>query len=277
MRIVMYGHGLGAYGHPTEYPFLLNGRIERIWKNSKELQDLEADIAICNYSRPQEVDPVHGWNYSRLPKVKVQLVIQGEHYNEYLPEWVDSLTHNFDGNIGFDCNRPFWDKYCTKPTFYLDPFVMWNGFYKGPVSAVNNYGYVLGGSTEHRENMIKKNPSIKYMIGDCRTNEMQEELKRSGIGYNVHKYLGHIKTESSRLTYYLNLGLSVVSEKLDETFPKHFVDSVVEVDDISNYVINKEQLINCAKNTEKVFKEHHDLNTELDNLLNNIIKQFGLK
>jgi hypothetical protein len=308
MRIVLYGPVLGEGGYLTELPFLLNGKIERIYKDATELQDLEADIAIANFSRtPEYMGNKIGFNYARLPKVKVQLVIQAEHYDEYIPEWVDGYTHNFDGSVCYPFNKPFWDfddtiypcfaksyweehNVAIKPVFYFDPLVKWNNFYSGPVKEFKDYGYIIGGTTKHRNNIVNADKRFKYMWGDMRDLSKQKELKNSGIGFNVHKFEvrganpeteGKVikccpKTESIRLSIYYNLGMAIVTEKLDHTFPERLKSSIIEMDDILKYNINKDELLTTVNNTEKVFNEYHDLNHEQDLLINSIIKHFGI-
>lgn len=308
MRIVMYGNPLGLGGAMTEIPFLLDGRIERIYKDAVDLQDLEADIAIANFTR----DPLNsgnetGWNYLRLPKVKVQLAIQAEHFSEYIPEWTDGITHNFDGSICYDFNRPFfdfdesihpcfarsyWDEhnFTVKPRFYFDPLVKWNNFYPGPVKSMADYGYIIGSDTVHRLRLLKNNPSqYRFLVGDMRDPRLLQELRNSGIGINAHKFQlrgkcpetdkievkNVAKTEAIRLSMFYNLGMAVVSEKLDHTFPDRLKNCIIETE-LENYVIDKEVLLNQVLETEKVFNEHHDLNTELDNLINNIVKEYNL-
>lgn len=309
MRIVLYGNPLGAGGYLTEIPFLLNNKIERIYKDAVDLQDLEADIAIANFTR----DPVNsgnetGWNYLRLPKVKVQLAIQAEHFDEYIPEWVDGITHNFDGSICYPFNKPFWNfdssihdcfaksywiekKVPIKPCFYFDPLVKWNNFYKEPIESFKDYGHMVGSSTVHRNRINKLNPhKYRYMHGDMRQKHIQNELINSGIAWNIHKFqlkgkcpetdveeVKYVpKTESIKLSLFYNLGMSIVSEKLDYTFPERLKDSILEVDEIEKYEINQEQLREQTLNTEKVFNEYHDLDTEQDILINSIKKEFGL-
>lgn len=309
MKIVMYGAPLGVGGFLTEIPFLLNNKIERIYRDAIHLQDLECDIAIANFTR----DPLNsgnetGWNYVRLPKAKVQLAIQAEHFDEYIPEWVDGITHNFDGSICYPFNKPFWefDKSIhdcfdksywkkigapIKPRFYFDPMVKWKGFYNGPVKSFRNYGYMIGSSTIHRNRIKDTNhDKYRYMNGDMRDPQKQIKLKNSGIGWNIHKFdlrgknpetdkdeVKYLpKTESIKLAFWYNLGMSIVSEKLDKTFPARFDDSIIEVNDIDKYSIDQEQLLQQTLNTEKVLNEYHDLDYEQDFLINNIRKEFGI-
>lgn len=309
MKIVMYGAPLGDGGYLTEIPFLLNGRIKRICKDAAQIQDLEADIAIANFTRsPLNSGNETGWNYLRLPKVKVQLAIQAEHFDEYIPEWVDGITHNFDGSICYPFNRPFWDfddsihpcfarsywsekQIQVKPCFYFDPLVKWNNFYQGAVKTVSHYGYTIGAALPHRDQIIKGNPQqFRYMFGDMRNPAKQAELRKSGIGFNIHKFElrglhpetdGQIikylpKTEAIRLSFYYNLGMAIVTEKLDRTFPMRLRNCITEVDDMASYKVDKEQLLAQAKNTEFVFNQYQDLDYELDVLINNIVKTFNL-
>lgn len=303
MRIVLYGPPLGDGGYLTELPFLLNGKIERIYKDASELQDLEADIAIANFSRPPEyTNTPHGWNWLRLPKVKVQLAIQAEHWDEYAPWFVPGITHNFDGSICYPFNRKFWDfddsyhscfsrsywiehNIPIKPVFYFDPMVLWNDFYQGPLTQFENYGYMVGSVTIHRDR-IKNSNALKYrcMHGDMRKINIQTELKKSGIAWNIHKFqlrgkcpetdgkeIKHIpKTEAIKLAYFYNLGMAVISEKLDDSFPERF--SVIETDDIDKYDIQNEMLLQQTLNNHKTLTTYHDLNTELNNLIESIKK-----
>lgn len=307
MRIVMYGAPLGFGGFLTEIPFLLNKKIERIYKDAIYLQDLECDIAIANFTR----DPLNsgnetGWNYVRLPKAKIQLAIQAEHFDEYIPEWVDGITHNFDGSICYPFNRPFWEfddsihdcfakSYWEKigapikPRFYFDPMVKWNSFYTDPVKDFKDFGYMIGSSTIHRERIKDTNPDkYRYMNGDMRDPQKQIELKNSGIGWNIHKFdlrgknpetdgdeVKYLpKTESIKLAFWYNLGMSIISEKLDHTFPDRF--QIKEVDDIDKYEINKDELREQVLWNEKVLNTYHDLDYEQDLLINNIKKEFGI-
>jgi hypothetical protein len=309
MKIVMYGAPLGEGGALTEIPFLLNKRIERTYKDASELQDLEADIAIANFTR----DPVNsgnetGWNYLRLPKVKVQLAIQAEHYSEYIPEWVPGITENFDGSICYRFNSPFWDcdetiEKCfaksrwdelgipRKPVFYFDPLTKWNKFYTRPIEEFADYGFCIGSATVHRDRIIHSNPGkFKYIFGDMRHPVIQGYLKYSGIGFNIHKFdirgkhpetddkevKNIAKTEEIKLALFYNLGMAVVTEKLDHTFPERFKDSIIEVDEMQDYEIDKNKLIEQTFNTEQVLNNYHDSDTELDNLINSIIKEFNL-
>ena len=310
MRIVMYGKPLGVGGYLTELPFLLDGRIERIYKDAADLQDLECDIAIANFTR----DPLNsggnenGWNYLRLPKVKVQLAIQAEHFSEYIPEWSDGITHNFNGSVCYNFNKPFWDfddsihdcfaksyweenNFKIKPRFYFDPMVKWNDFYKGPLSNFKDYGHMIGSSTVHRNRIKETNPyKYRYMNGDMRDLTIQHELKKSGIGWNIHKFQlrglcpetdekevkNVAKSEEIKLAYLYNLGMAVVTEKLDHTFPERLKDSIIEVDDIDKYQIHPGDLKEQALHTQTVFDEYHNLNTEIDDLINNITKEFGI-
>jgi hypothetical protein len=304
----MYGNPLGLGGYLTEIPFLLNNKIERIYKDAAQLQDLEADIAIANFTRsPENSGNDTGWNYLRLPKVKVQLAIQAEHYDEYLPEWVDGITHNFDGSICYPFNKPFWDFDDTihdcfaksywieknvpiKPVFYFDPMVKWNHFYIGPVDEFQDYGYVVGSQTIHRDRIINSSNQFRYMFGDMRDEAKIREFVKSGIGFNIHKFqLKGLcpetdgieikygpKTESIKLAYFYNLGMAVVSEKLDKTFPERFKDCIVEVDDMESYKIDKEQLKDQVVKSNDVLDSYHDLDTEQNILIDNIKKEFGL-
>jgi hypothetical protein len=312
MRIVLYGEPIGNCDGPTLMPFLLNGRIERIFKDGRDLQDLEADIAIANWTRsPKFYGGTYGNNYERLPKVKVQLAIQGEHYSEYTVIGADIFNENFDGSICGYYNKPFWesmndmDEYintlsqyktifgvptieamgqwdpivAAKPRFYFDPLVKWNNFYKGPVTSFSDYGCILGGGTEYRENIVNNTTHVKYAQGDTTTENFREILRKVGIGFNIHKFeleRSGPKTEAPKIALFYNLGMAIVTEKLDGTFPERLRDCIIEVDDIKNYKIDKEQLYQQALKTEKVFNEYHDLNTELDILLNNIIRHFNL-
>lgn len=310
MRIVMYGVPLGHGGAMTEIPFLLNNKIERIYKDAADLQDLKADIAIANFTRnPENSGNETGWNYLRLPKVKVQLAIQAEHFDEYIPEWVDGITHNFDGSICFPFNKPFWNfdnsihacfarsywrekNIQVKPVFYFDPLVKWNEFYKGPITKFSDYGYVIGSTTVHRSRIVDSDSNkFRHIYGNMGDPSKQLELAKSGIGFNIHKFqlrglcpetdrkeIKYLpKTESIRLAFFYNMGMAVITEKLDHTFPERLRDSIIEVDEIGEYEIDGTQLLQQTLNTEKVFNEYHDLNTELDLLINNIIEKFGLK
>lgn len=307
MRIVLYGNPLGAGGYLTEIPFLINNKIERIYKDAIHLQDLECDIAIANFTR----DPINsgnetGWNYVRLPKAKVQLAIQAEHFDEYIPEWTDGITHNFDGSICYPFNRPFWEFDTSihgcfsrdhwkeigakiKPRFYFDPMVKWNNFYSGPIKDFEDYGYLIGSTTVHRERIVNKNVvKFRYMNGDMRNQDKQAELRRSGISWNIHKFdlkgknpetdgkeVKYLpKTESIKLSFFYNLGMAVISEKLDKTFPSRF--DVIEVDDIDKYDIDKEQLIEQTLNNEFVLNNYHDLDKEQDLLINSIREKFNI-
>lgn len=307
MRIVMYGAPLGVGGYLTEIPFLLNGKIERIYKDAAQLQDLECDIAIANFTR----DPLNsgnetGWNYLRLPKAKVQLAIQAEHWDEYIPAWVDGITHNFDGSICYPFNRPFfefddskhdcfarshWEEIGApiKPRFYFDPMVRWNDFYTGPVKGFEDYGYMIGSSTIHRNRIMQSNPyKYQYMNGDMRNLSKQIELNKSGIAWNIHKFdlrgknpetdgkeVKYVpKTESIKLSFFYNLGMAVVTEKLDETFPDRF--RRIEVDDIDKYEINKDELQEQVLWNEKVLNTYDDLDFTLDFLIKSIQKEFGI-
>lgn len=308
MRIVMYGPPLGVQGAMTEIPFLLNGRIERIYKDAVDLQDLECDIAIANFSR----DPVNsgnetGWNYIRLPKTKVQLCIQAEHFSEYLPEWSVNTTANFDGSICYDFNRPFWNFDETihpvfarsyweknnipiKPRIYFDPFVWWNNFYTGPAKDIKDYGYIVGSATVHRDKIINSNAQFKYLNGSADNKEMQAKLHETGLAFNVHKFdipgknpetdgqevKNVAKTEAIRLSYFYNLGMAIVTEKLDKTFPERMKPCITEVDEIRDYKIDKNALLNQIQNTFEVFSGYHDLDTEIDIMIENIKKEFNL-
>lgn len=309
MRIVMYGAPLGVGGYLTEIPFLLGNKIERIYKDAIHLQELECDIAIANYTR----DPLNsgnetGWNYLRLPKAKVQLAIQAEHFSEYIPEWSDGITHNFDGSICYNFNRPFWEfddsihdcfaksywienNFPIKPCFYFDPLVKWNNFQVKPCDTFEDYGYIIGSSTIHRNRIVESNPNkFKYMNGDMRDINKQIELNKSGIGWNIHKFdlrgknpetdgkevKNVAKTEAIKLSFFYNLGMAVVTEKLDHMFPERLRNSIIEVDEISQYEINPDELMEQVKNTEKVFNGYHDLDCEQDLLINSIRKEFGI-
>ena len=304
----MYGSPLGAGGAMTEIPFLLNGKIERIYKDAVDLQDLEADIAIANFTR----DPLNsgnetGWNYVRLPKVKVQLAIQAEHWDEYICEWVDGITHNFDGSIIFPFNAPFWNFDTSrhevfsretwiaknapiKPFFTFDPLVKWNGFYQGPITKFGDYGCAMGSTTIHRERVVKNNNQIRHLFGDVRDLNLQNALKESGIGINIHKFqikgkcpetnkleIKYVpKTESIRLAFFYNLGMAVVSEELDDTFPERLKNCIEIVEDMEKYQIDKDYLLLQTLETKKVFNEYHDLETEFDNLITAIVKEYNL-
>lgn len=309
MKIVMYGNPLGLGGYLTEIPFLLNGKIERIYKDAVDLQDLECDIAIANFTR----DPVNsgnetGCNYLKLPKAKVQLAIQAEHFDEYIPEWVDGITHNFDGSICFPFNKPFWNfddsihdcfaksywekiKAPIKPCFYFEPMVKWNNFYTGPITNFSDYGYLTGSSTVHRNRIVSTNMhKYRYMNGDMRSAIIQRNLQISGIGWNIHKFdlkgknpetdktevKYAPKTEGIKLAYWYNLGMAIVSEKLDKTFPERLKDSIIAIEDIDKYEIDTNQLLEQTLNTEKMFDNHHDLNFELDMLIDRIVREFNL-
>lgn len=274
MRIVLYGRTLGDYGHPTEMPFLLGSGVERIYKNSKELQDLEADIAIANFTRPSWAGE-DDWNFSRLPKVKVQLAIQAEHYTEYQPEHDDLLTKNFDGSIAYEGNKPFWEN-SKKPVFYFDPFCLWKQTYTGPIKEFKDYGYILGGPTEYRDKLIRNNPMFRYMWGNVNNKKIQDQLKESGVGFNVHKYIGDAKTEYSRMSLYINFGMAVVTETLDETLPERFRDYMIETSDIEYFEIDKDVLKEQTMYLEKVLKEYHDINEEQRILFNNIKTTYGI-
>jgi len=276
MRIVLYGRALGDYGYPTEMPFLLGSGIERIYKNSKEIQDLEADIAIANFTRPSW-DGEEDWNFGRLPKVKVQLAIQAEHYTEYGEAHAELLTKNFDGSIAYEGNKTFWGLYSKKPVFYFDPFCLWKQTYTGPIQDFKDYGYILGGPTEHRDNLIRNNPMFRYMWGNVNNIEIQDELKKSGIGFNIHKFRGDIKTEYSRLSLYINFGMAVISESLDKTLPDRFKEYMMETTNIENFEIDKEILREQTKDLEKILKEYHDINEEQKILFTEISKTFGVK
>lgn len=309
MRIVMYGAPLGVGGYLTEIPFLIGNKIERIYKDAVDLQDLEADIAIANFTR----DPLNsgnetGWNYLRLPKVKVQLAIQAEHFDEYIPEWVDGITHNFDGSICYDFNKPFWEfddsihpcfarEYWdkvgakVKPRFYFDPLVKWNGFMRWPVDSFSDYGYIVGSETVHRSRIVKSNPyKYRYQFGDMRSLGIQAKFRIAGIAWNVHKFqlkgvspetdgleVKYLpKTEAIKLAYFYNLGMAIVTEKLDNTFPERLKHCIVEVDKMDEYEINYKQLNACVLNSKECFDKHHDLDCELDLLLAKIKKEFNL-
>lgn len=308
MKIVMYGPPLGVQGAMTEIPFLLNGKIERIYKDAVDLQDLECDIAIANFSR----DPVNsgnetGWNYLRLPKVKIQLCIQAEFWSEYIPAWAPNTTQNFDGSICYEFNRPFWDcdesahpcfaKSCwdelgipIKPRFYFDPLLWWNDFYTGPVQQIEDYGYVTGSRTVHRDRIVNNNDQFKYIHGSADNLEMQQKLHKAGLAFNIHKFdiegknpetdgkevKAVAKNEAIRLSYFYNLGMAIVTEKLGKTFPERLKHCIKEIDDIDKYKIEKKELLLQAQNTFEIFTEYHDLNQELDNLIENIKKEFNL-
>lgn len=310
MRIVMYGNSLGMVGAVTEIPFMLGNKIERVYKDAKDLQDLECDIAIANYtqapSNPEDPNDV-GWNYLKLPKAKVQLSLQAEHFEEYLPEWSIGLTKNFDGSICFPFNRPFWDFDETiydifarsyweknnipiKPRFYFDPLVKWNNFYRGPLNSFEDYGYTLGSETVHRDRIINSSNQFRYMFGDMRTMRHQEEQQKSGIGFNIHKFdirgkhpetvppetKSVSKTEAIRLAYWYNLGMAIVTEELDKTFPERLRPCITEVSEMGDYKIDKEQLYKQVINTQKIFESYHDLDYEQDILFSSIIKEYGL-
>lgn len=308
MKIVLYGTPLGAGGYLTEIPYLLNNKIERIYKDACDLHDLEADIAIANFTRfpsPEHNDP--GRNWEKLPKVKVQLAIQAEHWDEYIPEWVPGITYNFDGSICYPFNAPFfefddskhdcfsksyWEEHNIpiKPVFYFDPMVKWNKFYNGPLNNFKDYGFMIGSSTIHRERIRKSNPyKFRYLFGDMRDPIAQQKLKHSGIAWNVHKFqlkgkcpetdgkeIKYVpKTESIKLSFFYNLGMAVISEKLDYTFPERF--HIIETDNIENFEIDPEQLKNQAELNEQTLESYHDLDTEQDILINSIKEKFGLK
>ncbi len=306
MKIVMYGTPLGAGGYLTEIPFLLNGKIQRIYKDAVDLQDLECDIAIANISMPPEsCGNETGRNYLRIPGAKVQLCIQAEHFDEYIPEWADGLTHNFDGSICYPFNQPFWDfddsihdcfakSYWEKigapikPRFYFDPMVMWNHFYSGPVQEFGDYGYIIGMTTPHRNRVINSHSQFMQIFGDMREPKIQGDLRKSGIGFNVHKlqlkdfkpdthtdenkYIG--KSETIKMAFWYNLGMAVITEKLDKTFPRRF--DIIECDDITKYRIDKKALAEQTEKNREALFQHHDLDCEQTMLINSIKKEFGI-
>jgi len=177
--------------------------------------DLEADIAITLF--PPHVT-------CRLPKVKVQLGIQAEHSTEYSAEHAWHVNHH----DGFICNtnaRAFWSTQ-PKPVFDLNLMYRWPGFFADRPAEPTFPGVILGYPTPHRARVIK-NSEGRIRALAAQNEEAWQVLRTAGFGVNIHKWENEVKTETARLGLYLNLGLAVITEKLDDFVPPHLERGLV--------------------------------------------------
>lgn len=266
MNICLVGKSEDPWTSLTEYPFIVSG-IKRLNKPLQEIKDLECDIAISLYPRI--------CNY-RLPKVKVQLALQAEQLSEW--SYCDIPVLNYhDGSICLTDSAPFWDL-LKKPTFNYNPITVWNGFYKGPCKKFYDFGVVLGTKTTYRNNILdNSNNRIKYYFGNIVTDPAaMKEIKEIGIGYNIHRFKYDIRTEGSRLAMYLNLGMAVISEGLDDFLPENIKKVIPQYPDIIQGIVNKEQALKLAKEQSEALVSGRTLQQELNILFENIKKTFNL-
>lgn len=265
LNVKLIGNYHEIYFWTTERIFRGYG-IEKLSIHPHEATEVDCDVAIINYPFDCKV---------RLPKAKVQLCLHTEQPYQY-----DVGRHGWfmdyaDGGLCGTGALGWWRNATTKPHFGFDLLCRWDGFYQFPSDRYAEMGVIVGGASPHRQAVVNASRGrIGYLWGY--PDQIKAQLPKYGIGYNVHSDAPTPKTESGRLGLYLNMGMAVISEPLDDCCPPHWQQAIPQHADILQGIHFPNQAKWLAGSQAMLMNSLPSSNTMLDEMFTSIKSTFNL-